>query len=96
MSHFTEVQTQIKDLVILKQVLEEMGYKVHDDRRKIRGYQGNFTDAELSIETKTQYDIGVVKTKDGYSLTADWEMLETQGGNRAKGLSQGREQELCL
>lgn len=84
MSHFTEVQTQIKDLVILKQVLEAMGYKVHDDHRKIRGYQGNLADAELCIETKTQYDIGVVKTKDGYSLMADWEMLETKAGIEQK------------
>ena len=80
MSHFTEVQTVIKDLVILKKVLEQMGYTVHDDHRKIRGYQGNLADAELCIDTKTQYDIGVVKTQNGYALTADWEMLQAKAG----------------
>jgi hypothetical protein len=80
MSHFTEVQTVIKDLVILKKVLEKMGYTVHDDHRQIRGYQGNLADAELCIDTKTQYDIGVVKTANGYALMADWDMLQGKAG----------------
>jgi hypothetical protein len=84
MSHFTTVETQIKDLVILKQVLEAMGYKVHDDHRKIRGYQGQLADAELCIDTKSSYDIGVVKTQNGYSFTGDWDMLEVRAGIEQK------------
>ena len=84
MSHFTTVETQIKDLVILKQVLEAMGYKVHDDHRKIRGYQGQLADAELCIDTKSSYDIGVVKTATGYSFTGDWDMLEVRAGIEQK------------
>ena len=84
MSHFTTVETQIKDLVILKEVLEAMGYKCHDDGRKVRGYQGKLTDAELVIDTKSSYDIGVVKTEKGYSLIGDWDMLEVRAGIEQK------------
>ncbi|MBI3722875.1 DUF1257 domain-containing protein [bacterium] len=80
MSHFTTVETQIRDLVILKQVLEQMGYKVHDDHRKVRGYHGQLADAELCIDTKSSYDIGVVKTQSGYSFIGDWDMLEVRAG----------------
>ena len=53
MSHFTTVETQIKDLVILKQVLDAMGYKYHEDGRQVRGYQGKKTNADLVIDTNS-------------------------------------------
>jgi hypothetical protein len=84
MSHFTTVETQIKDLVILKQVLDAMGYKCHEDGRKVRGYQGKLTDADLVIDTKSSYDIGVVKTEKGYTFTGDWDMLEVRAGIEQK------------
>lgn len=85
MSHFTTVETQIKDLVILKEVLTAMGYKFHEDGRQVRGYQGRLTDAELVIDTKSTYDIGVVKTEKGYSFIGDWDMLEVRAGIEQKG-----------
>jgi hypothetical protein len=84
MSHFTTVETQIKDLVILKQVLEATGYKCHEDGRKVRGYQGKLTDADLVIDTKSSYDIGVVRTEKGYTFTGDWDMLEVRAGIEQK------------
>ncbi len=78
MSHFTTVETQIKDLVILKQVLEEMGYSFKQDTVQVRGYRGQLADAELVIDTKSSYDIGVVKTAKGYSFVGDWDMLQVR------------------
>jgi hypothetical protein len=80
MSHFTTVETQIKDLVILKQVLEEMGYTFKENVTHVRGYQGQLADAELVINTKSSYDIGVVKTAKGYSFIGDWDMLQVRAG----------------
>lgn len=84
MSHFTTVETQIKDLVILKEVLEAMGYKCHEDGRQVRGYQGKLTEADLVVDTKSSYDIGVVKTANGYSFIGDWDMLEVRAGIEQK------------
>ncbi len=80
MSHFTEVKTKIKCLVTLQQVIEEMGYSVRQGETQVRGYQGELTEAELVIDTKSSYDIGVVKTLDGYSLVGDWDMLQVRAG----------------
>ena len=84
MSHFTTVETQIKDLVILKQTLEAMGYLCHEDGRKVRGYQGQLLDADIVVDTKSSYDLGVVKTASGYSFVGDWDMLEVRAGIEQK------------
>jgi hypothetical protein len=80
MSHFTTVETQIKNLVILTEVLKELGYSIKENVTQVRGYQGQLTDAELVIDTKTSYDIGVVKTAKGYSFIGDWDMLQVRAG----------------
>lgn len=80
MSHFTTVETKIKNYVILKQVLEELGYAYEEGECKIRGYRGQLTDACMKIDTKSSYDIGVVQTAEGYSFIADWSELETHSG----------------
>lgn len=80
MSHFTTVETQIKNLVILKEVLKELGYAIKENCTHVRGYQGQLTDAELVIDTKTSFDIGVVKTAKGYSFIGDWDMLQVRAG----------------
>ena len=80
MSHFTEVKTKIKCLVTLKKVIEEMGFSFREGERHVRGYQGELTEAEMVIDTKSSFDIGVVKTVDGYGLVGDWEMLQVRAG----------------
>ena len=80
MSHFTKVKTKIKCLVTLQKVIEAMGYSVKEGVKHVRGYQGELTEAEMVIDTKASYDIGVVKTLDGYELVGDWEMLKVRAG----------------
>jgi len=80
MSHFTNVKTKIKCLVTLKKALEALGYSIKENAKHVRGYQGELTEAELVIDTKSSYDIGVVKTADGYSLVGDWDMLQVRAG----------------
>ncbi len=84
MSHFTTVETKLTDLVILKKVLDKLGYKVKEGVRQVRGYRGQLADAELVIDTKASVDIGVVKTEKGYSFIADWDEVETRAGIEQK------------
>jgi hypothetical protein len=84
MSHFTKVETQINDLVALKKALDQLGWKyTHDEQGvgvTVRGYRGQTTKAEMSIDMG-KYDIGVVKTEAGtYELVADWWGIETTRG----------------
>lgn len=80
MSHFTKVKTKIQCLVTLQRVIEAMGYSVKENVKHCRGYQGELTEAEMVIDTKSSYDIGVVKTAQGYELIGDWSMLEVRAG----------------
>src|ERR1700704_3823708 len=58
MSHFTTIQTQVRDLTAL---------------RSARGYANNQLNGDYVIRLKGPYDIALNKTPDGsYGLTTDW------------------------
>ena len=80
MSHFTTVETQIKNLVILKRALKKLGFKIKEGVTHVRGYRNELTEADLVIDTKSSIDIGIKKTGDVYSFVCDWENLETHAG----------------
>jgi Protein of unknown function (DUF1257) len=80
MSHFTEVKTKLKCLVTIKKAIAKMGFTLKENVTHVRGYQGQLEEAEVVIDTKSSFDIGVVKTVDGYNLVGDWEMLQVRAG----------------
>ena len=53
MSHFTSVKTKIRDLVCLERALKDLDYVFSKSENEqlvtVRGYQGETTDAVLSI-----------------------------------------------
>ena len=79
MSHFTTIQTQIKDLDALVCACVELGIKLVPDST-CRGYAGVVRQAPYVIKLKGPYDIAVepAKGKDAndhertYGLTTDW------------------------
>ena len=71
MSHFTTVKIQIKNGDILHQALVELGYRVECDR-KVRGYQGNTTQADYVIRQSNGYDLGFRRSGETYDLIADF------------------------
>ena len=74
MSHFTTIQTQVRDLDALNDACVEMGFKFLPNA-KCRGYAGITRLAPHVIQLKGPYDIAVDPSpeKDGsYGLTTDW------------------------
>jgi hypothetical protein len=74
MSHFTTIQTQIRDLDALRDATVEMGLQLLADTQ-CRGYAGITRTAPHVIKLKGPYDIAVDLSteKDGsYGLTTDW------------------------
>ena len=71
MSHFTRVTTQLRDMVILQQALEQLGYDVAG-AGPIRGYGGQQVNADLVIDTGSSYDIGFLQEDDQIELIADF------------------------
>ena len=74
MSHFTTIQTQIRDLEALRDACAELGLG-YNANTKCRGYAGVTRLAPHVIQLKGPYDIAVepAKENDGtYGLTTDW------------------------
>ncbi len=73
MSHFTSIKTQIIEKEYLKQALSDLGHTYQDGNVQIRGYNGDRTDVEIAVPTKSSgYDIGFRKSDNVYEVVADW------------------------
>jgi len=85
MSHFTRVQTQISDLVILEEALHQLSCEFQTgDNLTINGYQNDTENAQVVIRTGGRYDIGLQLQDDhSYAISADWwGVKRTSGINR--------------
>ena len=74
MSHFTTIQTQIRDLEALNDACVEMDLKFLTDAN-CRGYAGITRRAPHVIKLKGPYDIAVdpsTENDGSYGLTTDW------------------------
>ena len=83
MSHFTQVETQINDLVCLQAALVELGLEFEQSTEstlvKVRGWKGSTLTAEAKIKASKTYDIGLQLTEEGtYKLVADWWGIEEE------------------
>ncbi len=74
MSHFTKVQTQIKDLQALRQACTEMGLELLEakegEKVNCRGY--NTWGCDAVVRLKGRYDVGLNHTSEGYEIVADY------------------------
>lgn len=72
MSHFTSIQTQIRDLDALQDACKELGVElVHQG--VARGYATNTRTGDAVIKLKGPYDIAINRQTDGnYALATDW------------------------
>ena len=72
MSHFTTIQTQIKDLEALRAAVAELGLTLIPNA-EARGYVQNKVRGEYVLRLKGPYDVALNKQPDGtYGLTTDW------------------------
>ena len=72
MSHFTTIETQIRDIEALKGACMELGL-VLDDAGEARGYDGRTQAGEYVIRLKGPYDIAVNRQESGlFQLATDW------------------------
>ena len=72
MSHFTTIQTQVRDLDALRAALGELGVTLLANT-EARGYAANKLKGDFVIRLKGPYAIALNKTPDGsYGLTTDW------------------------
>jgi hypothetical protein len=71
-SHFTTVQTQIRDVTALRNACQELGVELAENA-EARGYGSNKRKGDLVIKLKGPYDIAGTLNADGsYELITDW------------------------
>ncbi|MDF1849513.1 MAG: DUF1257 domain-containing protein [Verrucomicrobiales bacterium] len=73
MSHFTTIQTQIRDAEALEDACTELGVELLRDAQA-RGYAEQTRHGDLVIRLRGPYDIAANRseTNDAYELTTDW------------------------
>lgn len=72
MSHFTTIQTELRDLEALRLACAELGIEVLE-HAQARGYGGNQLQAEHVLRLHGPYDIAVQLQPEGtYRLSTDW------------------------
>jgi len=76
MSHFSTIQTELRDREALLAALGDLGYSASEDSRPVRGYRGQQVTAELAIRQEQGGDIGFrLNPQSGcYELVADLEL----------------------
>ena len=74
MSHFTRVQTVIRDQALLEEALRQLNYQFQSGESVlVRGYQGNQESAQVVVDTGSDYDIGFQRQADqSFAVCADW------------------------
>ena len=71
MSHFSNIKTQIRNLVSLEAALTDLGIDWKSGPRSVRGYRNQTHNAEVVIEQDNSYDIGFSWNGQEYELVAD-------------------------
>ncbi|MBN1430082.1 MAG: DUF1257 domain-containing protein [Anaerolineae bacterium] len=69
MSHFTRVQTQLKDIEMVKRALEDLGHTVTSGT--VHGYQSQKSQADLVVRLDDRYDVGFRQEGGSVSMIAD-------------------------
>lgn len=71
MSHFSQIKTQIRNLVSLEAALTDLGINWKPGPRTVQGYRGQTRNAEVTIEQDNGYDLGFSWNGTEYELVAD-------------------------
>lgn len=71
MSHFSKIQTTLKDLNLLKQALSDLSIQWDSQSQTVRGYKEKTSFANLVIKQNNNYDIGFAWNGFEYQLVAD-------------------------
>jgi len=72
MSHFTTIQTEIRDVEALRLACAELGIEVLE-HTQARGFAGNGLPGDYVLRLQGPYDIAVQRQPEGtYRLSTDW------------------------
>ncbi|MCB0418816.1 MAG: DUF1257 domain-containing protein [Bdellovibrionaceae bacterium] len=96
MSHFSEIQTNLKNKTALQAALKRMGFEIEESASgvDVRGFFGDSVKADFKVLTRTHYDIGFKLNAQGsYEVIGDWELLPNVSGIEEEAFTQDLKRE---
>jgi hypothetical protein len=76
MSHFSTIKTQLKEAEPLIMALKNLGYTLNQEEKFIKGYRGNFTAVDISMNLPSDTKVGFKwdKNSNAYELVTDLDL----------------------
>ena len=73
MSHFSTIKTELKEVKPLIKALNQLGYSINQGKKYVKGYKGQVTDVDISMELKGNTMVGFKfnKNSNSYELVTD-------------------------
>ena len=76
MSHFSTIKTQIKEVEPLIQALDNLGYKINQEEKFVKGFRGKFTAVDISMNLPGDTKVGFKwdNNSNSYELVTDLDL----------------------
>ena len=76
MSHFSTIKTQLKEEKPLIKALDKLGYVVNQEKKFVKGYRGQFTAVDISMDLPSETKVGFKwdNNSNSYELVTDLDL----------------------
>ena len=76
MSHFSTIKTQLKEAEPLIKALDQLGYIINQEEKFIKGYKGQFTAVDISMNLTGNTKVGFKwdNNSNAYELVTDLDL----------------------
>ena len=76
MSHFSTIKTQLKEVKPLIKALDKLGYVVNQEKKFVKGYRGQFTAVDISMDLPSETKVGFKwdNNSNSYELVTDLDL----------------------
>jgi len=76
MSHFSTIKTQLKEAKPLIKALDQLGYIINQEEKFVKGYKGQFTAVDISMNLPCDTKVGFKwdKNSNAYELVTDLDL----------------------
>ena len=80
MSHFSTIKTQLKETEPLMMALDNLGYKVNEEEKFVKGYKGKFTAVDISMNLPGDTKVGFKwdNNSNAYELVTDLDLWKLE------------------
>ena len=76
MSHFSTIKTQLKEFKPLIKALNQLGYEINQEQKFVKGYKGQFTAVDISMDLPSNTKVGFKwdNSSNSYELVTDLDL----------------------